>query len=315
MEYKDYYKILGVERKASEDEIKRAYRKLAMKYHPDRNPGDKVAEEKFKEINEANEVLSDPQKRARYDQLGESYFTWQQQGGRPNDFNWEDWFTQTQGAPRGGTRVEYGNFEDIFGSGGFSDFFSAIFGGMGGRGAPGPGTQQRTARRPRALEQPVTISLQEAYQGTGRVIELEGRRLEVKIPAGAKDGTRVRVSGALPAGTTGPASDLYLVINVAPDERFERKGDDLQSETTIDLFTALLGGQVTVATPGGNVVLTIPPGTQPGQNFRLGGRGMPHLRDPLKHGDLFVRARVQLPRNLTSEQRALVEQLRKLQPR
>lgn len=309
MDYKDYYKILNVERKASEDNIKQSFRKLAMKYHPDRNPGDKAAEDKFKEINEAYEVLSDPQKRARYDQLGESYSTWQRQGGQPGNFNWEDWYTQGRGG--GATRVDVSDLEDLFG-GGFSDFFSAIFGGMP-RGAANQQTSRRggrTTRRPQSFEQPVAISFQEAYHGAQRIVQLDNRRLEVKIPAGAKDGTRVRVAGGGPVGPDGKPGDLYLVVSVTPDSRFERDGDHLKTEVSIDVYTAILGGQTTVTTPGGNVILTIPPGTQPGQNFRLAGRGMPRLREPQTHGDLYVRARVQIPRNLTPEQRTLFEQLR-----
>ncbi|MGB9799988.1 MAG: DnaJ C-terminal domain-containing protein [Thermanaerothrix sp.] len=304
MEYKDYYKILGVDRNATEEEIKKAYRRLAMKYHPDRNPGDKSAEEKFKEINEAYEVLGDPEKRKRYDALGESYFRWQQSGA-PGDFNWEEWFAQ---GPVG-TRTVRIDLDDLFGDlGGFSDFFSAIFGGM-------PGTTTRTAgRRTRqttpAVEQPVQITLEEAYRGTTRLIQVDGRRLEGKIPPGARTGTKVRLAGQGPIGPNGQRSDLYLVIEVLPDPRFERKDDDLYTEVTIDLYTAVLGGQVTVPTLGGDVILTIPPGTQPGQVFRLSGRGMPNLRNPQKHGDLYVKVKVELPRHLTPQQRALFEQLR-----
>lgn len=302
MEYQDYYKVLGVDRKASQDEIKRVYRKLAMKYHPDRNPDNKEAEEKFKQINEAYEVLGDEKKRSHYDRLGNSYQQWQTSGGQGN-FNWADWFMQ--GSPQGGTRVEVGNFEDLFASGGFSDFFNTIFGGLGGftRG------QTRRAARPRTYEQPTTISLLEAYHGTTRTIQIGNRRVEVKIPAGAKTGTKVRVAGVVP-GASGQVEDLYLVINVSPDAQFERKGDDLYCETSTDLYTAVLGGQVNVSTPAGNVLLTVPSGTQPGQTFRLAGRGMPKLRSQT-HGDLYVRLKIQLPRNLTSQQRQLFEQLRK----
>jgi curved DNA-binding protein len=306
MEYKDYYQILGVERKASPEEIKHAYRKLAMQYHPDRNPGDKAAEERFKEINEAHQVLSDPQKRARYDQLGRSYSQYQQAGGHPGGFNWEDWMSQSQG--QGGVRVEYSDINDIFGEGGFSDFFTQIFGGMGG----GARTQtRRTVRqaRPRNYEYPLTISLQEAYQGSTRTIQVEDRRMEVKLPAGAKTGTRVRMAGAGPAGPDGSRGDLYLVLEVATDPRFERKEDDLNTEVTIDLYTAVLGGQVNVPTPGGDVLLTIPAGTQPGQTFRLAGRGMPRLRIPQEHGDLLARVNVRLPRSLNPQQRELFERL------
>lgn len=309
MEYKDYYKILGVDRNAPEQEIKRSYRKLAMKYHPDRNQGDKQAEEKFKEINEAYEVLSDKEKRARYDQLGESYTQWQQHGGSSSNFNWDDWINQA--ARQSGGRAQQVNvedLEDLFGAGGFSDFFSSIFGGMGQTRT----STRREPRRPQAYEQPVTISFNEAYRGTERVLQLDDRRLEVKIPAGAKTGTKVRVAGAGPAGPNGQHSDIYLVIEVTPDTRFERKGNDLYGETVVDLYTAVLGGTVNVNTPGGNVVLTIPAGTQPGQMIRLAGRGMPVLREPNTFGDLFVRVKVQLPRKLNDEQRALFEKLAQL---
>jgi curved DNA-binding protein len=306
MEYKDYYRTLGVERSASPEEIKHAYRKLAMQYHPDRNPGDKAAEEKFKEINEAHQVLSDAQKRARYDQLGSSYSQWQQSGGAPGGFNWSDWVTQSQSP--GGVRVEYGDLGDIFGEGGFSDFFTQIFGGMGGARTQ----TRRTTRsvRPQNYEYPLTISLQEAYQGATRTVQVEDRRMEVKLPAGAKTGTRVRMAGAAPAGPGSQRGDLYLVLAVTPDARFDRNGDDLTTEVTIDLYTAVLGGQVNVPTPGGDVLLTVPAGTQPGQTFRLAGRGMPKLRKPQEHGDLLARVKVRLPRNLTPQQRELFEQLR-----
>lgn len=308
MEYKDYYKILGVERNASEDEIKKAFRKLAMKYHPDRNPGDKKAEETFKDINEAYEVLSDPEKRRRYDQLGESYTRWQQAGGAPGGFNWNEWFS---GAP-GGMRVEYTNLDDLFGgAGGFSDFFQAIFGGMGGGTATRTAT--RTARsRPPAVEHPVEITLQEAYRGTERTVTIDGRRLQVKIPPGADNGTKVRMAGVGQPGPNGTRGDIYLVVQVIPDPRFERKGSDLYTDFDLDLYTAVLGGEARVDTPDGQVVLTIPPGTQPGQTFRLTGRGMPHLRNPQNRGDLFARARVTLPRNLTPQQREYFEKLARL---
>jgi curved DNA-binding protein len=310
MEYKDYYKILGVDKKATKDEIKKAYRKLAMKYHPDRNPNNKVAEDKFKEINEAQEVLSDPEKRARYDQLGDSYFEWKNAGG-PGNFNWDQWAAQQQ-AGQGRTRVHVGNYEDIgdmFG-GGFSDFFTQIFGGMGGMGGrTTTGTRRRTAVRPepQTYEQPVTITLLEAFQGAERTLQIGERRLTVKIPAGAAKGTKVRMSGVGPGN-----SDLYLVVDVAPDPKYERKGDDLYTEVSVDLYSAILGGQARVSTLGGDVLLTIPEGTQPGQSMRLSGRGMPHLRDPQNHGDLYAKVKVTLPRHLTSEQKKLVEQLRKL---
>jgi curved DNA-binding protein len=300
MEYRDYYKILGVERGASADEIKRTYRKLAMQYHPDRNPGDKQAEDRFKEINEAYQVLSDPQKRSRYDQLGESYSQWQQ-NGNPGSFNWGQWTSQP-----GAQQV---NLDDLFGDGAFSDFFRTIFGGMGmGQTIRGQGR----GRAP-AVQQQVTISLPEAYTGTTRTLQIGTRRVEVKIPAGARRGTKIRVAGAGPAGADGNPSDLYLVMDVAEDPAFERDGNDLHTQVTIDVFTAMLGGEVEVRTLVGKVILTIPAGTQPEQVFRLAGRGMPQLKTQDGKGDLFVHVKVQIPRKLSSKQRSLLEQAAKNQ--
>ena len=301
MEYKDYYKILGVERNATPAQIKSAYRKLAMKLHPDQNPGDKKAEEKFREVNEAYEVLSDPKKRSRYDELGESYFTYQQQGGQPGGFNWDQW-----ASPRS-RQVSQEEFESIFG-GGFSDFFNTIFGGMGGMGGVGQTTGRRTStRRAQPLEQEAPITLQEAYHGGLRLVELDGQRFEVKIPAGARDGTRLRIAGVAPGG-----GDIYLKLKIQPDPNFELDGDNLVTTAAVDLFTAVLGGSARVKTMAGEVLLTIPAGTQPGQKIRLAGKGMPHLRNPQSFGDLYVMIKVSLPRSLSPQQRALFEQLRSL---
>jgi len=314
MEYKDYYKILGVERKASEEQIKKAYRKLALQYHPDHNPGNKQAEEKFKEINEAYQVLSDAEKRSRYDQLGDSYTHWQQRGGAPGNFNWDEWFTQ---APSGGGsyRVEVSDLNDMLGGsglGGFSEFFTRIFGGMpnmGGtmRGQPGGRVGMRSA--PQTYQQTVPISLLEAYLGTTRRLEINGVQKEVIIPKGARTGTKVRVAEAISTAPNAPKSDLFLVIEVSPDARYQRKGDDLHTEIKVDLYHAVLGGEVTVPTLSGNVVLSIPAGTQPGQSIRLSGRGMPHLKNPKEFGDLYVKVSIQIPRNLTPRQRELFEEL------
>ena len=314
MEYKDYYRILGVERNATEKEIKSAFRKLALQYHPDRNPNNKQAEEKFKEINEAYEVLSDSEKRARYEQVGNSYSQWQQRG-TPGNYNWNDWTSAPGGAPpRGGANINMDNLEDILGSsGGFSDFFQQIFGGAGAgpRGGQRAATREsrRSQPRPVTYQHDVQITLDEAYRGAERTVAVEGRRLNMKIPAGARTGTKVRMAGAGPASPSGQPSDLYLNIEVQPDPRFEREGDDLHTDVTVDLYTAVLGGETKVPTPEGTVLLTIPGGTQPGQSFRLSGRGMPHLREPKARGDLYARIKVQIPRNLTPEQRRLFEQM------
>ena len=295
MDYKDYYKILGVERKASADDIRSAYRKLAMKYHPDKNPGDKKAEDKFKEINEAYQVLSDEQKRARYDQLGSAYSNFRTGGGRPGDFRWEDWFQQQQ---QGGQQRSYGSAEDLFGgAGGFSDFFRSIFGDAIRNSAQGQAAQQQ------GYQQEVQISFQEAYEGTMRQLQTNEKKLQVRIPAGVKTGSKVRVAGAGPEGL-----DLYLMVNITDEDKFERDGQDLYTTSSLSVFTLILGGETEVDTPTGKVKLSIPAGTQTDQVFRLGGRGMPHLKDPQAKGDLYVKLKVQVPKYLSSKQRELLEE-------
>lgn len=301
MDYKDYYQVLGVQRDADEKEIKRAFRKLALKYHPDKNPDNPKAEDRFKEINEAYEVLGDSSKRAKYDQLGASYQQWQRTGGRPGGFDWSQW---TSGAP-GGVHVEMGDLGDLFG-GGFSDFFNTIFGGMAAQGMGG--YQRQSQSRGRDLEQPVSISLTEAHNGTTRILQRNGRRLEVKIPQGAKTGTRVRVSGQGESGA-GRSGDLYLRLTVESDPRFERHGADLHTEVDVDLYTAVLGGEVRIPTLSGPVVLSIPAGSQPQQTFRLRGRGMPMLNNAKKHGDLYAKLSVHLPTQLSEEEQNLFKQL------
>ena len=294
MEYRDYYKILGVSRSASEGEIKSAYRKLAMQFHPDRNPGNKQAEDRFKEINEAYQVLSDSQKRSRYDQLGESY-SQAQQNGQSDNFDWSRWTT--------GQGAQEVNLNDLFGGEGvFSDFFNSIFGGMN----VGQTVRNRSSRRIPAIQQPVSISLKEAYTGTTRTLQIGSRRVEVTIPAGARTGTKIRVPAADRSRSAGGQSDLYLVIDVDLDPLFERKGDDLHTNATIDVFKALLGGEVEVKTLSGKVILTIPAGTQPEQVFRLAGRGMPQLKRQEIKGDLYVCVKVQIPRQLSARQKSLL---------
>lgn len=299
MDYKDYYTILGVERKASADDIRSAYRKLAMQYHPDKNPGDKKAEDKFKEINEAYQVLSDEQKRARYDQLGSAYSDFRTGGGRPGDFRWDDWFQQQQGGQQRG----YGNAEDPFAGGNFSDFFRSIFGEAVRNSARNQSMQQQ-----QAYQQEVQISFQEAYEGTLRQFQSSsGKKLQVRIPAGVKTGSKVRVAGAGPEGL-----DLYLVVNITDEDKFERDGYDLTTTSTLSVFTLILGGETEVETPAGKVKLTIPAGTQIDQVFRLGGRGMPHLKDPKTKGDLYVKLKVQIPKHLSSKQKELLEEVSKI---
>lgn len=321
MEYKDYYNILGVDRNASEKDIKRAYRQLARQFHPDVNPGDKRAEEKFKEINEAYEVLSDAQKRAKYDQLGAHWRQWQRMGYDPGQFDWSQWFA---GAP-GGVRVEWsGDLGDLFGGAGadmFSDFFRALFGGMGGAGRTRTAEdlfRRTTSRRLRGqdMEAVVEITLEEAFHGTTRVLEQDGRRIRVKIPPGARSGSKIRVaSKGSPGYGGGPPGDLYLNLTVKPHPVFTREEDNLRCNVDVDLYTAVLGGQVEVQTLDGDVVLKIPPGTNSGKTFRLRGKGMPNPRNPKQRGDLLAIVQVQVPQRLSTRERELFEELARLRER
>jgi curved DNA-binding protein len=297
--YKDYYETLGVSRDASEKDIKKAYRKLARQLHPDVNPGDKKAEERFKDINEAYEVLSDKEKRAQYDRLGSQYQQWQRTGGQGN-VPWEDLMRQA-----GGASAQY----DFGGGDSFFDILNTFF-GMGGRGRQQQQTQTRAPIRGRDVEQEVTISLEEAYHGATRAFNRNGRRLSVNIPPGARTGTRVRLSGKGESGYAGgQPGDLFLVVSVQDGPQYERRDDDLYRDVMVDVYTAVLGGEVNVPTMSGSVRLKIPPGTQSGQRFRLSGRGMPRLREKDAHGDLYVRVLIQVPRNLSEDERQLFQRL------
>lgn len=306
VEYRDYYQILGVPRDADEKEIRRAYRKLARKYHPDVNPGDAEAAEKFKSINEAYEVLSDPEKRRKYDQFGQAWQRYQQAGAR-GGFDWSPWIHTTPGTYSYAT---VDDLEDLFGGVGFSEFFETLFGRVTG------GSRSRAGVPPRRgsdVRQPVSITLSEAYHGTTRLVTKNGRRLEVRIPAGVRSGSKVRLAGEGAQGQYGgSAGDLYLVVEVEPDPRFERVGDDLHTKVAVPLYTAVLGGEVPVQTLAGSIQLKIPPGTQNGRRFRIPGKGMPKLKSPGMFGDLYVTVDVRLPTDLTPEERELFERLRSL---
>jgi DnaJ-class molecular chaperone len=313
VDYKDYYKTLGVSKNATEKEIRQAYRKLARQYHPDVNPGDKAAEEKFKEINEANEVLSDPEKRKKYDELSSYY---QQYGRMPGASG-----PMGEGG-FGGGRYEYRTvteeeLNELFGGQSpFSDFFETFFSSSF---APGMGQSTRTTGRTRQratvgrdVESTLDVTLAEAYQGATRVLELTDpdgntKRLEVKIPAGVDEGSRIRIAGQGSQGTAG-RGDLYLRVHVLPDPRFTREGTTLRTQVEAPLATAVLGGEVRVATPDGRgLMLRIPEGTANGKSFRLRGQGMPHLGQPDKRGDLYAEVKVVLPTHLSDEQRRLFE--------
>jgi curved DNA-binding protein len=302
MEYKDYYAVLGVNRQATEKEIRQAFRRLARQYHPDVNPNNKEAEEHFKEINEAYEVLSDPEKRRQYDEMGG---------------NWERYQQYQQAPPQGRSetfssrRMRAEDFGDLFGEESpYSSFFEQIFGGAGqdrGRGSP-------RSQRGRNAEAEVEVTLEEAAHGTTRVLRVGGeegkeRQLEVRIPPGVRTGTRVRVAGQGESGRAGgPRGDVYLVVQVLPHLLFEREGDDLHLRTSVAMTTMLLGGEAPIPTLDGQVMLKIPPGSADGKTFRLRGKGMPRQSQPLQHGDLLAEVHAALPQRLSLEQRRIMEQ-------
>ncbi|MDQ7779483.1 MAG: J domain-containing protein [Planctomycetota bacterium] len=351
MEFKDYYKTLGVQKNASTDDIRQAFRKLAKKYHPDRNPGDKEAEKRFKEINEAHEVLSDPKKRGRYDSLGP---------------NWQDY---ARGGPAGagpsGGRAYQVRWDDLGDVGGFSDFFKSMFGDFfaGGHSPQGNGMWQafgrqgRRSARPSPFgesegftppqagnpdtdsEHPMEIVLEEAYNGGRRKLMVDSpspcprcggrpgsgcpdcggagmtmqrRELDVKIPAGVREGAKLRLEGQGNMAPDGSRGDLYLVVKIRPHERFRREDDDLHVTVSTPLSTAMLGGQIEVPTMTGTVSMKVLPGTQSEQAYRLKGQGMPILKGK-GNGDLYAHVHVVLPKKLTARQRELFEELAKLE--
>jgi curved DNA-binding protein len=301
MEYHDYYKTLGVGRDADEKAIRKAYRELARRFHPDMNPGDKAAEDKFKEINEAYEVQSDADKRAKYDQLGASYQQYARSGANPGGFDWTTWAANNQGQPFGGSGFDS--------SGDFSDFFSTVFGFGGG------GARTRQARQPirgRDAEQLIEVTLEEVFSGTTRTIKRDNKQTKIRIPAGAQDGTRIRVPAQGEPGIAGgPPGDLFLVVARKPHPLFKVRDNqtDLNLDQKVDLYTAVLGGEILVPTLNGDVKLRIAEGTQSGQWLRISKHGLPDLRAPETFGDLYLRVLVQVPANLTPEERELFERL------
>ncbi len=315
MEFKDYYAILGIAKTASDADIKRAYRKLARKYHPDLNPGDKTAEATFKEVNEANEVLGDPEKRRKYDELGANWRAYEQAppgAGAPP--GWDVGFGG--GAPGGATyrTMSPDEMREMFGTDDpFSDFFHTFFGGAGAQRA-----RPARARRGRDLEQPVELTLEEAYHGaTRRVMMQQGtqsRTVDVRIPAGVKDGARVRAAGEGEPAPGGRSGDLFLTVRVLPHARFERRGQDLHVRVPVPVTTAVLGGEVAVPGISGSTLrLKVPEMTRGGRVFRLRGHGMPIVGQPEARGDLYATVDLQIPSRLSPEERTLYESLRKIE--
>jgi len=303
MNYKDYYKVLGVSQTATPDEIKKAYRKLAMKFHPDKTTGNKAANEKFNEINEANQVLGDPEKRKKYDQFGADYQRYEQAGAQPGGFDWSKYASPDSNQKQGMSAEE---FESMFAEGGDIDLFELLFGGRGGR---------RQGRRSAVfkgddLNAETTISLDEAYHGSARLIQLDGQTIRVTIPPGIADEQVLRIAGKGMDGTRGgPKGDLYLTVKVAPHPELRRKGNDLYGDFPVDVYTAILGGKTLVKTLKGAVKVDIPAETQNHKVLRLRGLGMPVFGNTNVFGDLFVTIDVQLPDHLTQEETDLFRKL------
>jgi curved DNA-binding protein len=293
MEYKDYYKILGVKKDASQDEIKKAYRKLALKYHPDKNPGDQAAEDKFKEASEANEVLSDPEKRKKYDEVGANWKYYEQMG------------RQRQQQHAGGG---FG-----FGSGGgFSDFFESFFGGGFENIFGQQGYQQRQRQaRGRDLSGDLTISLEDAYHGTSRRINVGDSAFEMKITPGVEDGDKLRMRGKGGRGVGGgPPGDVIMRLHILKHPVYKRDGQNLIMDKNVDFVKLMLGGKVRIQTMSGSVELTLKSGTQNGAKMRLKGKGMPVKGKKDQYGDLIVVINALLPKSLTDEQKKLLEKFR-----
>jgi len=308
MDFIDYYKVLGISKTATQDEIRAAYRKLARKHHPDLNPNDKEANKKFQQINEANEVLSDPEKRKKYDQYGkdwqhaEAFEKAQQEAGRQSH----------RGAGRnpfgegGGGTFTNEDFEQ--GDGGFSDFFESLFGGSGRRSA---GSNARF--RGQDYQAELQLSLTEAAATHQRVLTLNGKNIRITIPAGVANGQVIKLKGhGAPGANGGPDGDLYITFVIGDDPRWTREGDDLRMNAPLDLYTAVLGGETTVETLNGKVKLKIKPGTANGTTVRLKGKGFPVYKEEGRSGDLYVDLEIQIPANLTEKEKDLFRQLKDL---
>ena len=321
MEFKDYYSILGVSSDADDKDIKKTYKKLAKKYHPDLNQGNEKSELKFKEVNEAYHAISDPEKRKKYDELRQNYNQWQSRGGRGN-FDYSQW-QDSSGDGMHTRNMSPEEFSNIFGNSGyggmnseggdFSDFFSTIF-GRGQRGgrqsSPHFAGYNNQSTPGRDVEGEAVISLEEAYQGTKRIIDIGNRRIEAKISKGVKDGSKLRIVGQGEEGNFGgQKGNLYLKIRISSHPIFERNEDNLAIVLPVDFFTAVLGGEVKVRTLAGEILLKIPPKTQTGKSFRLKGKGMPIMNQENKYGDLIAKISIVLPEKISEHESSILKEL------
>lgn len=311
MEYKDYYKILGVEKSASQDDIKKAYRKLAMKYHPDKNKGDKTAEEKFKEVNEANEVLSDAGKRKKYDEMGSNWQYYQQAGGNSEGFDWARYANRGQG---GQSYSFEGDLGDIFGNSGYSDFFDMFFGGFGGgsTGRKKSGRGGRRASRGQDYEAALEITLEDAYKGGAKYFNYNNQSIKLNLKPGIKDGQVLKLAGKGGSVSGGPAGDLLLKIKIIKDSVYEVSGTDLYADLHVDLYTALLGGKTEFQAFKGKIKIDIQKGTTNDKTLRLPGMGMPVYGAKDSFGNLYLKIKIDLPKHLSEKEVELFSQLREL---
>lgn len=301
MEFKDYYKTLGVDKNATKEEIKKVYRRLAKKYHPDKNPGDKASEEKFKEVTEANEVLSDPEKRKKYDQLGSNWKQYENAGPEAN-YGYRNYQSGAQGEGVHGS----GNFDELFGNvGGFSDFFESFFGGSTSQ------PKQTRTRKGKDYEASLSISLEEAHHGTEKEFTLDGKKIRIKITPGIEHGKKLRLKHQGSNGIAGgEKGDLYITVKIDDHTQFKRNGNDLYNNLDIDLFTAVLGGKKTLKTLDGKIInVNVPPETDSGNTLRIKGMGMNHPGDSKSRGDLFVNIHVKLPKHLSPKEIELFKEL------
>ncbi len=323
MNYKDYYSALGIKKNASKEEIKKAYRKMAHKYHPDVNPDDDTAAAKFKEISEAYEVLGNEENRKLYDQLGADWKRYKQGAGQSSDFNWQEW-ARSQGA-QNRQRAYSRTSEDFFGSGDFSDFFEQIFGGGFNMGQQGQRRSRAGAdffgdrferhagpvsQKGKDIHAELEITLEEAYRGTEKSVRVNKNQMKVKIPKGIYDGRRLKLKGRGQTGSLGgETGDLYIRISIRPHEIFSREDDNLHTTVNVGLYQMLLGGVIQVPTMTGNVKIKVPPGSQPGKVMRLAGYGMPVFQSENRKGDLFVTLQVSLPEKLSDEEKKRIRDL------
>ncbi|MDI6401461.1 J domain-containing protein [Balneolaceae bacterium ANBcel3] len=325
MNYRDYYKILGVSKGASKEEIKKAYRKLARKYHPDVNQNDETSNRKFKELSEAYEVLGNEENRKLYDQLGADWKHYKNRGQQGGDFNWQQW-AQNQGQA-GRRQAHSRGTSDFFSGGDFSDFFEQVFGGGFGRSRQqqsGGQADFRNAayqwgsdtvrRKGKDINAELMVTLEEAFNGVEKTVRVRNQSMKIQLPKGIHDGKRLKFKGRGHPGSQGAeAGDLYIKVKIKPHDVFTREGDDLYIDVPISLYKSVLGGVATVPTMTGSIKIKIPAGSQPGRVMRVAGHGMPAFQNKGQKGNLYATLQVALPEKLSEKEKELFRQLEELE--